>query len=177
MTNYPLLNFKTETFSFLPYSHAELEEEMIKELVEDLETIAFLPDFLEYIHETERDLENEVEPIRFTSIVYYQNTPIGLISFYDFGNELVFSQGIAPKQRGKGFSSRIRKEVYQYIFENMKIIEKITAYIDAKNTKSIYTLGNFGCDEIENISDKKEKKEYLKITNYNPDFIKHMRNK
>lgn len=175
MNNYPLLNFQTESFFFSLYADTELEKKMIQELKDDLETKEFLPDFLKYIQETRTDLEEQIDPIRFTSIVYYQNYPIGLISFYDIGNELVFSQGIIPSQRGKGLSSMIRKEVYQYVFENIEGVEKITAYIDNQNMKSLHALGKFGCDEMEEICDEQGKKQYFKITNYNPILMEQKR--
>ena len=81
MNNYPLLNFNTESFAFKIYSNTIEEQKMIKEFELDQKTQEFLPDFQKYIEEIKSDLEQGFEPFRYTTIVYFENRPVGIITF------------------------------------------------------------------------------------------------
>ena len=168
MDSYKLLNFTTESFFFKIYNETKLEKEMIKELENDISTKEFLTDFWNYIMETKLDLESGIQPQRYTNIIYFKSLPIGLITFFDIGNELIFSHGIRPSERGKRFSSRVKKEVIEYVFNNLKEISEIIMYIDKTNTRSLNSLKKSTYDKIETILDKNNQKEFVKITNYNP---------
>lgn len=164
----PLLNFETESFSYKLYQGNQEEQKMIEEFKNDSSTKEFLSEFWNYIQETKEDIENDFEPQRYTSIVYYEEFPIGLITFFDLDNELIFSHGIRPSQRGNSFSSRIKKEVYDYVFRNLETVEKITVYIDVNNEKNLRSLQKLPYDEIEKIYDDKKQKEFYKVSNRSP---------
>lgn len=173
----PLLNFNTESFSYRLYTSTEEENKMLDEFSNDEKTQEFLKDFKNYIIETDEELKLGVEPSRYTTIVYYEEEPIGLVTFYDLENELIFSHGIRPNKRGNKFSSRIKKELFDYVFRSLEEVEKITVYIDSNNTNNLHSLQKLTYDEIETIFDEKENKEYLKVSNYNPYLEKSNKNK
>lgn len=177
MNCYPLLNFSTESFSFKVYSATIEEQQMIQEFKNDDKVAEFLPDFWQYIEETQKDLEAGIEPIRYTTIAYLEQKPIGLITFYNVGNELIFSHGIRPTERGKRLSSKIKREVFDYVFSNLKDIEKITVFIDANNQNNLHSLQKLTYDEIEKILDCSQNKEFFKVSNYNPYLEKSLRDK
>lgn len=170
--SYPLLNFNTETFIFKIYTNTEEENKMLEEFQNDEKTKEFLPDFLKYIEETKKDLEEGFEPLRYTTIVYLNNYPIGLTTFYDSGNELVYSLGIRPSERGKSLGSKIKKEAYNYAFENIENIEKIVGYIDIQNISSLKSVEKTTSDNIEKIYDPIKNKEFYKFSTNNPYFKK-----
>lgn len=166
--NYPLLNFITETFMFKIYTGTDEENQMLEEFKNDEATKEFLPDFLKYIEETKKDLEEELPLLRYTTIVYLEKYPVGLITFFDNGKELTFSEGIRLSQRGKKLGSIIRKEAYDYVFNNIETIEKIVSYVDTKNLNSIKNIEKTINDEKEKIYDPVKDKEFYKFSTYNP---------
>ena len=168
MNDYPLLNFNTESFSLRLFSNTEEEISMINEFEHDDNTREFLTDFKKYIFETEQDLKLDIEPIRYTNIAYYEDRPVGLITFLNLGNELIFSHGIRPSERGNRFSSRIKREVFDYAFRTLDYVEKITVFIDSNNENNLHSLQKLTYDEIEKIWDEKSQKEFLKVSNNNP---------
>lgn len=168
MNNYPLLNFNTESFSFRVYSNIDEEISMINEFEKDEKTKEFLSDFKKYIFETEQDLKLDIEPLRYTTIAYYEDRPVGLITFLNLGNELIFSHGIRPSERGNRFSSRIKREVFDYAFCTLDNVEKIVVFIDSNNENNLHSLQKLTYDEIEKIWDEKQQKEFLKVSNHNP---------
>lgn len=170
----PLLNFETESFSYQLYQGSQEEQSMIEEFKNDPATKEFLSEFWNYILETKEDIENDFEPQRYTNIVYYKEVPIGLITFFDLDNELIFSHGIRPSQRGNRFSSKIKREVYDYVFRNLETVEKITVYIDVNNEKNLRSLQKLAYDEIEELHDEKQHKDFYKVSNYNP-YLENMK--
>ena len=168
MNNYPLLNFNTESFYFKLFSNTIEEQQMLEEFKSDENTRKFLSDFLIYIEDTQNDLEQGLEPLRYTTIAYFENRPVGLITFFDMENELIFSHGIRPTERGKRFSSRIKKEVFDYVFKNIENIEKITVFISIDNENNLNSLKKLTYDEIEKVWDPKENQEFFKVSNHNP---------
>lgn len=168
MHDYPLLNFNTESFSFRLFSNTEEEISMINEFEHDDNTKVFLTDFKKYIFETEEDLKLDIEPLRYTTIAYYEDRPVGLITFLNLENELIFSHGIRPSERGNRFSSRIKREVFDYAFRNLETVEKITVFIDSNNENNLHSLQKLTYDKIEKIWDEKSQKEYFKVSNHNP---------
>ena len=174
MNSYPLLNFKTDSFSFRLFSNTKDEQQMIEEFMNDEKTQSFLPDFLKYIRETQQDLEQGFAPLRYTSIAYYEDKPIGLITFFDMEKELIFSHGVRPSERGKRFSSRIKKEVFDYVFSTLENIEKITVYIDVNNENNLNSLKKLVYDSIEKVYSKDGDTEFYRVSNYNPYLKKKM---
>lgn len=164
----PLLKFHTESFSFQLYSGMEEEKEMLSELENDEKVKEFLQDFKNYISETQEEIKMGIEPSRYTTIVYHQMEPIGLITFYDLAPELVYSCGIRPSKRGNQFSSRIQKEVFDYVFQNLIEVERIIGYIDSNNTNSLNSLQKLTYDKIETNVDEKQGKVFYKVLNNNP---------
>lgn len=163
-----LLNFNTDSFSFKVYSNTIEEQKMIQEFKNDEKIQEFLPDFWKYIEETENDLQQGLDPLRYTTIVYFENKPLGLVTFFDMGNEFIFSYGIRPSARGKRLSSEIRKEAYDYIFSNLEDIEKITGFIEVNNENSLRSLEKNNFDNVERIMDLNQQKEFFKVSSNNP---------
>lgn len=168
MNDYPLLNFNTESFYFKLYSNTIEEQQMLEEFENDENTKKFLSDFLIYIEETQNDLDQGIDPLRYTTIVYFENRPIGLITFFDLSNELIFSHGIRPIERGKSLSSRIKKEVYDYVFKTLDNVEKITVFISTNNENNLNSLKKLTYDEIEKVWDPRQNQEFYKVSNHNP---------
>lgn len=166
--SYPLLNFNTETFEFKLYTNTPEEQQMLDEFKCDEKTKDFLPDFLKYIEETQSDLAESLEPLRYTTIAYFENRPIGMITFFDIGDEYVFSHGIRPSERGNRFSSRVKREVFDYVFRTLDNVKKITVFIDVNNENNLNSLKKLTYDEIERVYDPKENREFYKVSNCNP---------
>jgi len=166
--NYPLLNFNTESFEFKLYTNTLEEQQMLDEFKIDNKTKEFLPDFLKYIDETQRDLDSDFEPLRYTTIAYFEGRPIGMITLFDADSEYIFSHGIRPSERGNRFSSRIKREVFDYVFRTLDNATKITVFIDVNNENNLNSLKKLTYDEIEKVWDPKENKEFYKVSNYNP---------
>lgn len=168
MNSYPLLNFNTESFYFKLCSNTVDEQQMLEEFKNDENTQKFLSDFLEYVKDTQNDLEQGLDPLRYTTIAYFENKPVGLITFFDMENELIFSHGIRPSERGKRLSSRIKKEVYDYVFQSLERVEKITVFISIDNESNLKSLKKITYDEIEKVWDPRQNQEFYKVSNYNP---------
>jgi RimJ/RimL family protein N-acetyltransferase len=166
-SNY-LLNFQTQNFKFKVFSGSDIELKMIRDFENDKDTLDYLSDFKLYLAETQKDVEDGVEPLRFTTIVYIDEIPIGILSLLNLGDNLVISHGIAPLYRGNGYSSKIKKEVFDYIFTNNNSIKEISAYVDKNNIKNIHSLSKLKNDGSEEIYDKKTGKTYFRISNVNP---------
>lgn len=168
MKKYYLLNFKTLSFEFRVFSNSEEELNAIKELEKDSLTQQYLSDFKQYILETMIALENNEEPIRFTTFVYKDSVLVGILSLLDLGDNLVLSYGICPKQRGNHYGNKILSEVFDYMFSANLQLEKIILYIDQTNIGSIKSFPRSTHCAIKECYDHKTGKKYFKLATHNP---------
>jgi Acetyltransferases, including N-acetylases of ribosomal proteins len=168
-----LLNFSTETFEYKMYSNSSLEKEMLNDFEKDEAIQSYLCDFKEYISETENDIRNGIQPLRFTNIIYYQGVPIGLVTLYVLEDEAIISQGISPEFRGNRFSSSMKKELCNYVFSNTNI-EKIIGYVESTNERSINSSKKIGLIGPETVVDSANNKTYFKYTYNRQDILGEM---
>lgn len=131
-----------------------------------------MPGFKQYVEETKSDVEKGLEPLRYTTVLYKDGKPLGILSLFDLDDNLIMSYGIVPKHRGNHYSEQIKKEVSEYVFHFVPTIEKITAYIEATNYNSLKSISRLSMQNIAEMYDKETGKKYFVFTVYNPNYIK-----
>lgn len=163
-----LLKFKTKNFSFNICNFSKEELLLLQELEHDDNTKKYVSEYYQYILETKHSLENQEEIMRYTLIVFEKDKPIALVSLFESYDELVYSVVVRPSLRGKGYSNRIRDELFNYVYKNNLDIKNIVGYVDSTNTNSLKSINKSDFDKIEKMYDKNENKVYYKVIRNNP---------
>jgi RimJ/RimL family protein N-acetyltransferase len=160
INNNQLCSFNTPNFEFLIYDSNNIQhKELVKSLREDIKVTTFFEQFEEYLIETSNNINN-LNNITFASLIKKDDNYIGSLALINSQEDsLVFSYCLEKNYRGKGFSTKIKREVFDYLFNLSPNIKNIISYIKIENEDSIRTAMKINFDNIERISS-----EYLKIT-------------
>ena len=155
-----LHNIHTRTFTFKDYDKNNLEHlRLIKIISEDELSTKFFNEWKELMF-SDSDIE-------YGYIVEKDNIPIGLITICEIDDRnIVFSHIIAPAYRGNRYSSLLKKELYQYLFEN-NMVDNIICYIDKDNKNNISSMLKSNPDDIKSVTE-----DLYMVTYKNKMFIK-----
>jgi RimJ/RimL family protein N-acetyltransferase len=165
--NKKLCSFNTDNFSFVIYDEKNTDHiKVVQSLKNDPKVTTYFEDFEKYLIETNKTINNK-DTIVFASLIKKDNDYIGSLALLDSQEDaLVFSYCLEKNFRGKGLSTKIKKEVFDYIFNLSPNIKHIISYIKIENEDSLRVAMKLSFDNIERMSP-----EYLKITIDNKKYI------
>lgn len=159
-----LENLRTKSFKFASYDEKNIEHlKLLKDITNDNLTQEFFNDWSTLLFSTDE--------FTYGYIVEKDNNVIGLITINEMDDRnFVFSHIISPNHRGNKYSSLIKKELYDYIFQN-NMADNIICYIEDTNKNSISSMMKTNPDEI--LKDKNNMFKVVYKNKYNESEIKN----
>ncbi len=138
-----LVNVETKNFKYVNYDNQNLKhEEFINDIFNDELTKKFFSNWKQLFNTSDND-------VIIGLIVEKEHIPVGLITLIQVDDyDYVFSHIIAPKYRGQRYSSILKNELLEYIFEK-EYAKNIICYIDRNNKNSISSMLRTNPDSIE----------------------------
>lgn len=129
--NLTLLHFNYELYDNSNKNHLDFFDE----LWQDEETQKYLYNKDEFIN----NIINGTNEYDCIYLVKIDKELIGFVSIYYSDNTYKISDGILPRYREKGYSTKLLNEFSSYIFSSTNI-DTLYSYIDKNNTSSINSV-------------------------------------
>lgn len=158
-----LIDIKTNNFKYVNYDkNNNNHNKFLSDITKDELTKTFFSNWKDIMITVDNDAIIGL-------IVEKDSIPIGLITLIQVGDfDYVFSHVISPNHRGKRYSSILKQELLNYIFEN-NYAQNIICYIDKNNKNSISSMLKTKPDSME--TDKNDSN-MLKVIYSNKNFKK-----